>query len=62
MAVSSTFICGSGRWPCLNVLAPLNHPRWHLAHDHLHHGEMLQVVMRLEEGVSGEEFHKDAAD
>jgi hypothetical protein len=34
----------------------------HLAHHHVHHGEMFQVVVRLEKGISREEFHKDTPD
>lgn len=26
----------------------LDHSRWHLAHDNLHHGEMLEIVVGLE--------------
>lgn len=34
----------------------------HLAHHHVHHGEMFQVIVRLEKSVSREEFHKDTPD
>ena len=34
----------------------------HLAHHHIHHREVLQVVVSLEQGVSGEEFDQDTAD
>lgn len=34
----------------------------HLAHDELHHVKMLEITVRLEEGLSGEELDEDAAD
>jgi hypothetical protein len=34
----------------------------HLAHDDLHHDEVLEVAVRLEQGLAGEELDKDAAD
>jgi hypothetical protein len=34
----------------------------HLAHHHVHHGEMFQVIVRLEKGISREEFHEDTSD
>lgn len=31
------------------------------ANDGLHHGQMLQVLVRLEQRITGEEFNQDAA-
>ncbi len=42
--------------------SPVNHPWRHLPHDHFHHGEMFQIIVRLEQGISCEELDKDAAD
>jgi hypothetical protein len=41
---------------------PLRHPLRHLAHHDLHHGEVFEVVVRLEEGVASEKFDEDTAD
>lgn len=38
------------------------HAGWHAAHDNLHHREMFQVVVRLEQGVAREELDQDAPD
>jgi hypothetical protein len=40
----------------------LVHPLRHLAHHDLHHGEVFEVVVRLEEGVASEKFDEDTAD
>jgi hypothetical protein len=32
-----------------------------LSYNRLHHGQVLEVVVRLEKGVAGEELHKDAS-
>lgn len=34
----------------------------HLAHHHVHHGEMFQVIMRLEKSISREKFYEDTPD
>jgi hypothetical protein len=32
------------------------------ADDSFHHGQMLKIIMRLEQGVTGKEFNQDTPD
>ena len=45
-----------------NSLGFPRHGDGHLAHHNIHHCEVLQVIVSLEQGVSGEEFDQDATD
>ncbi len=40
----------------------VSHGRGHLAHDNLHHCQMLEIVVGLEERITREELDEDAAD
>jgi hypothetical protein len=48
--------------PLGHLVDLLNEMGINLSIDHiLHHGQMLEVIMGLEKGVSGEEFHQDTS-
>lgn len=45
-----------------NLPCSVGDGQWHLAHDDLHHGEMLEVVVRLKQGVASVKLDQYAAD
>ncbi len=65
-----TLSCGLGFWPIefaallevfwLRTSTTAGKPFRHLAHHLFHHGQMFEVVVRLEKGNPSEEFHQDA--
>ena len=47
-------------WLC--ACARARKPLWHLSHNLFHHGQMLEIVMCLEESDAGVELDEDAAE
>lgn len=62
--MAENIVLGSGIVVTSTTLHHLaNHPRINPSANHgFHHGEMLKVVVGLEEGISSEEFDQDTAD
>jgi hypothetical protein len=49
-------------WYYQYALSLLYHPIRHWSHDDFHHGQVLQIVVGLEERIPREEFHQYTTD